>query len=290
MSQPEITKRLSGTIAPPIRGLKRLMALFAPHCFPSTLVIVIVFKIPAMQLARAAWEASLSLLYPETCQLCEEARASRAESFVCSDCRGKVQWLEWPYCNRCGMPFQGNISSEFECQNCREVELHFCHARSAVIARQKALKAIHRYKYERLLCLEPYLAGLLKERAIPELSGQGWTCLVPVPLYPAKKRERGFNQAERLARRLAKELGLPLKSDLVRRVIPTKSQTRLSRAERSENMNKAFDKGSMTPDSGERVILVDDVLTTGSTTNACAKVLKQAGAAEVCVWTVARGL
>jgi len=122
------------------------------------------------------------------------------------------------------------------------------------------------------------------------LRQQHWDGIVPVPLYPAKQRERGFNQAERLARRLAVATDIPLNTRLLRRVVATRTQTLLSREERLANVRKAFAPCRGLALNGERFVLVDDVLTTGATTGACARALCAAGAGEVCVWTVARGV
>lgn len=109
-------------------------------------------------------------------------------------------------------------------------------------------------------------------------------------MHPTKYREREFNQAERLARHLAAGIGKPLNADLVRRVLPTRTQTLLTKKQRAENVLRAFAARNGRRLHGERVILVDDVLTTGATTSACAGVLRAMGAGEVCVWTVARGI
>jgi len=122
------------------------------------------------------------------------------------------------------------------------------------------------------------------------LREQKWDLIVPVPLHHAKEREREFNQAERLAVGLAQALQLPMRSNLVRRVLPTRTQTLLTKAQRADNVRRAFVAGNGRKLRGERIILVDDVLTTGATTSACARVLRTLGAGEVCVWTVARGL
>lgn len=234
--------------------------------------------------------AGLASLYPHVCQICGATPAAPQDSLLCERCRGTVRYIEPPFCSRCGLPFQGAITSDFECGNCRDTAWHFTMARSAAAARDVVLETIHRYKYQRALWFEPFLAGLLIDRAGPQLRVGDWDCLVPVPLYPTKEREREFNQAERLARRLSSETGLPVKTGVLRRVAPTKTQTRLTREERRDNVRKAFAAVSGVRLHGERVVLIDDVFTTGATTNACAAVLKQAGASQVCVWTVARGI
>jgi competence protein ComFC len=247
--------------------------------------------LPPLAQSVTGWlNATLAFFYPENCQLCGEARATPAQSYICADCRDQVRFIEPPFCQHCGLPFEGAITTEFECSNCREHELYFSSARSAVIARDKVLDAIHRYKYSRAYWFEPFLADLLIQRATPQLATEEWDCIIPVPLHSTKLREREFNQAERVAQHLSAATQIPLNNRLLRRVLPTPTQTHLSRAERIANVRKAFAVCPGRRLNGERIVLVDDVLTTGATTSACAKVLLNAGASKVCVWTVARGI
>jgi competence protein ComFC len=234
-------------------------------------------------------EAGLALFYPRVCQLCQAERATPAEGFVGRKCWAGVRFIKPPFCERCGLPHEGDITTPFECANCRDLELHFSSARSAVAAKGVTLEIIHRFKYQRALWFEPFLADLLVRTAVPGLREQQWNLVVPVPLHPTREREREFNQAERIAAGLANALDLPLRTDLVRRVLPTRTQTLLTKSQRTANVRRAFVGGGIKL-RGERIILVDDVLTTGATTSACARVLRAAGAGEVCVWTVARGL
>jgi len=131
---------------------------------------------------------------------------------------------------------------------------------------------------------------LLLREALPVLRGQKWDFIAPVPLHPVKEREREFNQAGLLARHLSDATKIALNDKLLRRVSPTATQTLLTREQRAENMRGAFAVRGGVKLNGEKIILVDDVFTTGATTSACAKALKAAGAGDVCVWTVARGL
>jgi ComF family protein len=235
-------------------------------------------------------EAGLSFFYPEVCQYCGEERATAPEGFIGARCWENLKFITPPYCDRCGLPFEGAVSTPFECTNCREMELHFSWARSAVAARGMALDIIHRYKYQRALWFEPFLGDLLVRQAATSLRGGQWNLIVPVPLHGLKQSEREFNQAERLARYLGRAAQIPLRTDLLRRVAPTHTQTLLSRAERAANVRRAFavrDGGAL---KNRRVVVVDDVFTTGATTSACANILLANGAADVCVWTLARGL
>jgi len=238
----------------------------------------------------AGVKAGLALVYPEVCQVCGEERAGAAEGFVGPCCRSQVKLIEPPFCARCGLPFDGEIDTSFECGNCREDILHFSSARAAAAASGPVLEAIHRYKYHRSLWFEPFLAELLVRRAAPELGAGGWDWIVPVPLHPVKEREREFNQAERLARRLGEATGIPVCTRLLERARATRTQTLLTRGERATNMRGAFVFRARERLEGRRIVLFDDVFTTGATTNACAKLLRKAGAEAVCVWTVARGL
>ncbi len=245
---------------------------------------------PLLQSVRGWLNAGLAFVYPEVCQVCHQARATPDECFICSSCRGSIHRLEPPFCARCGAPFQGAITQSFECGRCRDTERTFRYARATALLGEQLLGIIHQYKYNRALWFEPFLANLLLERAVPELRREDWDCIVPVPLYPAKQREREFNQAERLARHLSEATTIPLNRALLRRVRPTQSQTRLTRDERLENVRRAFAMQRTQRLNGERIVVVDDVFTTGATTGACARVLRAAGAADVCVWTVARGV
>jgi competence protein ComFC len=236
------------------------------------------------------FEAGLALFYPRVCQLCEKERATPEQGFVCAKCWNGVRFIKSPYCVRCGLPYEGSITTTFECSNCKDLELHFSSARSAVTAKGVTLEAIHRFKYQRALWFEPFLADLLLRVSLPVLRAETWDMVVPVPLHPTKEREREFNQAERIATHLARALNVPLRNDLVRRVLPTRTQTLLTKKQRADNVRRAFAPGPGGKLNGARVILLDDVLTTGATTSACAHVLRAEGAGEVCVWTVARGL
>ena len=148
---------------------------------------------------RTAWDAGLNFFYPPVCQICREERAGAAEGYVGKKCWSGVWFVTEPFCERCGLPFEGEMTHPFQCGNCQEMELHFRSARSAVVANALLLDVIHRYKYKRALWFEPFLAGLLISRAAEALAAEKWDFVAPVPLYPVKQREREFNQAESLS-------------------------------------------------------------------------------------------
>ena len=214
-------------------------------------------------------ESILALVYPEVCAVCREETATRAEGYVCRTCQREVRLVRPPYCGRCGLPPSGEVTDAHTCANCRDTNPPFESARAAVVARGVVLDVIHRFKYGGETWFEPFLSGLLLREAVPE-------------------REREFNQAVRLARPLSKATGIPLRTDLVRRVEPTATQTRLTREQRRDNVLKAFQPVSGARLGGGAWIVFDDVLTTGATAGAVAQVLLDLGAERVVVWSVAR--
>jgi len=172
---------------------------------------------------------ALALIYPEVCQLCKDEPATAREGFVGAKCWSEVRFIRPPFCERCGLQFDGEISGAFTCSNCHDLELYFSYARSAVVAKTVVLEAIHRFKYSRHLWFETFLADLLVREAVPVLRQQRWDLIAPVPLHPLKEREREFNQAALLARHLSKAANIPCAPGILRRSKPTETQTRLSR-------------------------------------------------------------
>ena len=242
------------------------------------------------QMVRAL---ALDLLYPPSCTLC--GSPLRHGQALCEHCRSGLPRLSAPFCQSCGEMFAGRIDGPFACPNCRELSFAFEFARPAMVRDPGTLDLIHRLKYGREIHLADELGRLASEafadpRLAPALAGS-WP-LVPVPLHRKRLRHRYFNQAEEIARALASHTGLPVLKALSR-IRPTDSQTRLSRKQRMANLCGAFAitrQGSHEVASAPAgVVLIDDVLTTGSTVNECAKTLRHAGFRQVFVVTVMRG-
>jgi ComF family protein len=208
---------------------------------------------------------------------------------LCAACAATASRIVPPFCAKCSQPFAGAITGTFTCANCEDRVLHFDAAVSAYRSRGVVRKVMHDFKYGRQIHLRHLLGRWLGDALEdPRLAGRHFQCIVPVPLHSARKRERGFNQAELLALALHQLTGLPLQNAL-QRTRYTTTQTQFDRNERMENLRGAFRlrRGSNVQDL--RMLLVDDVLTTGSTLSECAKVLKKAGAISVHAATAARG-
>jgi ComF family protein len=209
--------------------------------------------------------------------------------FLCGPCGEKVKRIKAPFCATCSQPFDGAIDGSFSCANCASRHFHFDCAVAAYRSRGIVRDIIHRFKYHREYRLRHPLAGWLAAALEdPRIQARPFDCFVPVPLHPVRQREREFNQAAELARLLEKRTGRPLLPCL-RRIRYTTTQTRFDRAERMENLRNAFDLRKNTDVKDKHLLLVDDVLTTGSTVDECARMLKNAGAASIRVITVARG-
>jgi len=235
----------------------------------------------------------LDLLYPCACTLCG-AGLNNGDS-LCASCRGELPRLTEPFCGSCGEMFPGNISGPFACPNCSHLKFAFEFARPAMPRDERTLDLIHRLKYGREIHLARELGNLASEafadpRLAPALSG-GWP-LIPVPLHRVRLRHRHFNQAAEISHALATPTGLPVLAGL-RRIRRTETQTLLNRKQRMANLRGAFaisNRGQRWIDtSAAGAILVDDVLTTGSTVHECARMLRRAGFRRVVVVTVMRG-
>jgi len=197
--------------------------------------------------------------------------------------------LDGPRCAVCCQPFGGALEPGFRCMNCGDRELHFDFATSAYRSRGVVRDLVHNFKYNKHYHLRHALARMLRQGfADPRVRALRIDGIVPVPLHPAREREREFNQAAALGILVSARLHVPLVRGL-RRVRYTVTQTHFHREERFENLDGAFAPNPQADVRGKNLALVDDVLTTGSTADACAKVLREAGASAVVVITAARG-
>ncbi|WP_395750515.1 ComF family protein [Prosthecobacter sp.] len=237
----------------------------------------------------------VDLLYPRLCSVCQ---VPVDEGWFCGVCEGALPLVKPPYCMVCGEVYDGAVAGDFRCSNCSGRRLEFEFAVAACEAEEGARELIHKFKYERRLHLRGVLASLLmRTLEEPRLAGEdlGKWLLVPVPLHRSREVEREYNQSWELCERLSRLTGIPAAKALVR-TRETVTQAGLNRAERLRNLRGAFAVMPGRPWrrvvglKGRRVLLVDDVFTTGSTANECARVLKAEGGAEkVVVITVTRG-
>jgi competence protein ComFC len=231
-------------------------------------------------------QSAVSLFYPPGCTIC--GKSIRADEYLCDQCETKAVRIVAPFCQKCSEPFEGSITNTFACANCVHRTIHFDAAVSAYRGRGIVRQIIHEFKYGRQIHLRHLVARWLNSALDDERLRQShFDVIMPVPLHPARQRERGFNQASLLAELLSAQTSIPVKP-LLERTRYTTTQTALDRSERMENLHNAFRLRKNADVRGLHVLLVDDVLTTGSTLNECARILKRASAFSVHAATAAR--
>ena len=195
-----------------------------------------------------------------------------------------------PLCPVCGVPFLTPGGIDHPCGPCILSPPRYGAARAALSFDGVTRDLIHRFKYDRKVHLARPLTLLTGEFLTPFVTSSAPELLLPVPLHRRRLRERGFNQAVLLGRPLAQFWGIPFVVDNLRRTRWTQPQVTLSAAQRELNVRGAFALADPAAVRGRRILLIDDVYTTGSTVEECSKVLRKGGAAEVYVITVARAV
>ena len=235
------------------------------------------------------FRALLDLLFPPLCHSCKTFIPKAGELFICADCLTKITFLVTPLCSVCGTPFKTESGLDHVCGVClTHPPFHIC--RSATLFSGPVQELIHRFKYGHRVHLSQPL-GLLTARALAAFCSEAAPDLiVPVPLHRKRLRQRGYNQSQLIGGVLAKQWKVPLEVRNLRRVRWTEPQTSLHAEDRRVNVRDAFAVRDPRRMEGKRVLLVDDVLTTGSTMRACAEALRQAGVTDVFAVTVARSL
>ncbi len=233
-------------------------------------------SLPSRSVWHKAGQGLLDLLFPPRCAGCD-----RMGDWFCADCQAGLDRLAPPLCPRCGSPAGGHNSRAA----CLPPSSPLDCLRSVAYFGGGLRSAIHRFKYQDLRLLARPLGELMAQAW--EEGGTAGDLVLPVPLHPIRLRERGYNQSALLAREVGRRLQLPVAEDGVQRIRHTRPQVDLGVEERRANVHQAFAARSARV-SGRRVILVDDVLTSGATLEACAAALRQAGARTVCGFTLAR--
>ena len=227
----------------------------------------------------------LTLLYPPRCLVCK----TLGESGLCAGCAGQIIPVAAPLCPVCGQTLPADADG---CFDCRRRMPAFTRARSLGAYDGVLRHAVHQFKYrDRPQMAGPLgrlLAGYARDHAAA-LNDLRFEALLPVPMHPARQRRRGYNQSERLARVLGGELSLPLLINTLARVRPTRPQVGLTGEARRANLRGAFAVRDKEAVAGKTLLLVDDVMTSGSSLHECALTLKAAGAKAVYALTLAAG-
>ncbi len=237
-------------------------------------------------------EELLELVFPPACEVC----SGLGREVICTSCREQFELITPPYCQRCGKPLPKSASHAVVCGECRKQPPRFDAARAVGLHTAALRQAVLSFKFRRRRRLAEPLAELLAERVLAERSapeGLSWADLsgvVPVVLHSHRRGWRGFDQAVLLSRRLGDLIGVSCLEQVLVRTKNTAPQIGLSPTQRRQNMQGAFEVADAKEVTGESLLLIDDVYTTGSTLNAAAGVLRRAGAEAVYALTITRAV
>lgn len=238
---------------------------------------------------RQGLRVGLDLFFPRHCIHCAGRVEEGPFQFLCAHCRASIDYISEPSCITCGYPFWGAMVSSRHCPKCRELDPVFTEGRSLFLHRGAGATLVHCLKYQRGTFLGTDLRRMF-HHCEDWLIQLGPVRIVPVPLHPRRLRERGYNQSEWIALHLSRFLPHAVLDPCLIRCRDTESQTRLGSDERRANMKNAFAiRRKDVLDRGQTYLIVDDVLTTGSTLNACARCLIAEGANPPKVFTLAHG-
>lgn len=240
---------------------------------------------------RNALDALAAVLFPAPCRICGHPLLRADRIPICDACLASFERIVDPMCQICGRPFASPVAAQVErplCRLCRANFYAFERARTFAIYNDALAGAILMMKYDEVTRLGNWFAGRLAEIVAAEPDEWRADAVVPVPLHVSRKRERGYNQAELIARPLARRLGLPFRPRVLVRTKPRPPQLVLSRTEHWKSVRGAYATHKTSRVDNLRILLVDDVLTTGATLDACARGLKRAGAKAVFGLTVGR--
>lgn len=228
----------------------------------------------------------LDVIYPPRCIACDDLLAHSGQAgWFCAPCDQTLLAIA-ASCLRCGRPYDGSPGHSVPeiCGACRRSPGPLRRAWSAWELGAAVQDAIHRLKYADCAYIAPVLS-----RAWRPVGDPDWDVIMPVPLHRRRLRARGYNQASLLARRVGRAAGVHVDYGALRRTRPTRPQVGLARTDRAQNVRGAFRVPRIDAVRGRRILLIDDVMTTGATLRSCGRTLRAAGATSVDAWTVARG-
>ncbi|MBN1518075.1 ComF family protein [Candidatus Sumerlaeota bacterium] len=228
----------------------------------------------------------LALAFPRICPVCGGRVADDfLDAIVCESCRSKLQRALPPHCERCGRP---DVVHHAYCCSLMNTGLHFDQARAYCLFEDYARRVVHDMKFNQRRELAEPMAGMMARAWIERLEERRYDCLIPVPLHPSRRHARGYNQSDLLAERLGDMLDMPVDCWNLERRRNTRPQSSLRPQEKVENVRGAFTLDKPERVKGCEMLLIDDIITTGSTANECARVLREAGAVRIDVLTFAR--
>ena len=232
-------------------------------------------------------KALADVIFPPQCMACGTVLRDKSLP-LCGSCFDQIKFIRSPLCPCCGHPFTERKEKDHLCGDCLLSAPAFSTARALGQYDTVLMDVIHRFKYGGKVSLGERLGELMAHFTYPSFHLRDYSLVIPVPLHPRRLRQRGFNQALILAREIARCASLRLDISSLRRIVCTEPQVGLGRDKRSLNIKGAFSVTDPGRIKGEKIVLVDDVYTTGSTARECALTLMKNKAEKVAVLTLAR--
>lgn len=229
----------------------------------------------------------LNIIFPARCAYCDEV-LDIGERYVCASCRPKIRYVHEPRCRKCGKQLYD--CEQIFCTDCTK-RVHAFDSGYALYDYQSMKQSIYRFKYRGRCEYAGFYAWDLYRHFKREIFSMRADAIIPVPIHSSRKRTRGYNQAELVAGELSRLSGIPLRTDIAKRVKKTAPQKNLGAAARQNNLKKAF---NINPDvvklnKTKTIIIIDDIYTTGSTLDAMAYALKKQGVSKVYFFTLCIG-
>lgn len=229
------------------------------------------------------WKKCLNILYPRCCPICHRILKNQ-EGLICPECAALLKPYDGPRCMKCG---KSVAPQEEFCSECSGRKRFFTEGKGIYFYDDRMKGSLLRYKYYGRREYGDFYAAAMCRYGKKEIERWQVDLLIPVPLHPSKQRRRGFNQAQYLADRIGAFYGIPVSGSALIKKKKTKSQKKLNAGERCRNLQDAFEVRERL--DGLRILVIDDVYTTGSTMDAAAACLVGAGASKVYFLTICMG-
>ncbi len=232
----------------------------------------------------------INLIYPASCQACGK-KTSSCNQHLCEGCLKKIKKRVPPFCIKCGRQIPGGPELKERCNDCKNSNPYYDRALSAFHYGGILKKLVYSFKYKKITSLAKEFSDLIEAFMKDYTMGRDADLVLPIPMHPFRLMRREINPSHILARDLAKKLGIPYSDKILKKTKNTYPQSRLKRKQRIDNIKGSFslNKNAVHSIRVKNILLVDDIFTTGSTMNECARVLKEAGSGYVEVMTLARG-
>ena len=236
-----------------------------------------------LSVLREMFETAVVFLYPAKCRVCENFLGAASMPYICADCWRDIQFLEPPWCDICGTPDVNGL-----CDACATSPPRYGQLRTVAVYQTTLQEAIHLFKFQKKKVFVRHLIELINAHIPADCDVATYDFILPIPIHKKRLRERGFNQATLLADGIAKAEGVPVLTETLVRKRHTIAQSSLDKEARQQNIVGAFDIRNPDVIRGKRLLLIDDVFTTGATIREAVSELWTADPAEIDVLTLAR--